>query len=220
MLSNDPDSPFYGWDTTGWATSFSGLRWAVPALCGYEGRAIYCDSDFIFLADIAELWNQDLPPGKVAIGKGGNQWRMCCCLFDCARAKAHIPCLDELRADPSTHGRMNQHFRNHYLVHNFQGDWNNLDARHGEKLSNIKALHYTRMNTQPHLEFALPRLKAAGQKHWFDGVVTAHPREDVRELFHNLYYQAIKNGYGIDRYMQHELFGNVKKRSFKGRASV
>lgn len=222
MLSNDPESPFYGWDTKSWATTFSGLRWAVPELCNFEGRAIYCDSDVIFLADVRELWEQQdpLPAGKVAIGKGGNEWRMCVCLFDCERAKAHIPSIAKMREDSSVHGRMNQHFRSNGLVQPFQGDWNNLDARHGESLSDIKVLHYTCMNTQPQGEYAVPRLAALGRKHWFDGEVSPHPREDVRELFRSLLKEAADEGYTVDRYTQHPLFGNINKRSFKGRARV
>lgn len=220
MLSNDPGSPFYQWDTRAWATPFSGTRWAVPELCGFEGKAIYCDSDFIFLADIAELWNQYIPEDKVAIGEGGNAWRMCCCMFDCSVAQLYIPPIAQMRQDSSIHGRLNQDFRNKHLVQFSQGDWNNLDAARGEKLKDIKALHYTCMNSQPQLEYALPRLEAAGLKHWFDGATRPHPRADVRELFRRLLSEADEHGYSVDRYIQHEPFGEVKKRSFKGRAKV
>src|SRR5687768_13006465 len=44
----------------GGATAFSVARFAIPEWCGYEGRAIYCDSDQIVLTDIAELWNHRL----------------------------------------------------------------------------------------------------------------------------------------------------------------
>ena len=38
-------------------TGFSFNRWAIPMLCGYEGRAIYLDADIVCLCDIAELFN-------------------------------------------------------------------------------------------------------------------------------------------------------------------
>lgn len=221
MLSNDPESPFYGWDTKTWATTFSGFRWAVPELCNFEGRAIYCDSDFIFMADIRELWEQVMSPGAVAIGKGGVHWRLCCCLFDCARARGHIPSLDKLRADSGSHGRMNQHFRAHKLVQGFGGggDWNCLDGKR-EKGMALKALHYTCMNTQPQLPYALPRLEAAGLKHWFDGNTQPHPLEWVRNLFSDLLREATEHGHGIEKYMQEPPFGKIDKRSFKGRTKV
>jgi lipopolysaccharide biosynthesis glycosyltransferase len=42
------------------ATAFSLARWAIPQWCGYQGKAIYCDSDQIALSDISALWNYDL----------------------------------------------------------------------------------------------------------------------------------------------------------------
>src|SRR5262245_61554152 len=53
-LSRDPDSFWFsnpqkkeGWRTEGWATPFSALRWGIPAVCNFEGRAIYMDLDKI-----------------------------------------------------------------------------------------------------------------------------------------------------------------------------
>src|SRR5882762_6242859 len=77
QLSRNPASPFYsdpekglGWRTKQWATPFSGFRWALSVLCEFEGRAIYMDSDFIVMSDIAALWYQEFSPGKIVIAKG------------------------------------------------------------------------------------------------------------------------------------------------------
>lgn len=37
------------------STKFSFTRFLVPALCQYEGWALFCDCDFLFRADVAEL---------------------------------------------------------------------------------------------------------------------------------------------------------------------
>lgn len=37
------------------STEFSFSRFLVPALCGYDGWALFTDSDFLFMADIAEI---------------------------------------------------------------------------------------------------------------------------------------------------------------------
>ena len=216
MLSNDPLSPLFGWDTSRWATTFSGLRWAVPELCEFKGRAIYCDSDVIFLADIRELWEQPLPAGKAVIGKGGSAWRICVCLFDCERAHEHIPPIAEMKADSVIHGLLNQKFKHEQLGHPFIGDWNNMDARLGEKLSDIKVLHYTRMATQPQIPYALKRLEALGMKHWFDGHIATHPREDITKLFGDLLIEATENGYAVEKYMDNKPYGKITKRSFAG----
>jgi hypothetical protein len=39
-------------------TPFTFQRFAIPALCGYQGRAIYLDSDMLVFRDIHELWQQ------------------------------------------------------------------------------------------------------------------------------------------------------------------
>ena len=38
------------------STDFSFSRFLVPYLCGYEGWALFADSDIICLDDIANLW--------------------------------------------------------------------------------------------------------------------------------------------------------------------
>lgn len=42
-------------DNRPFSTEFSFSRFLVPALCQYEGWALFVDCDFLFLADIAEL---------------------------------------------------------------------------------------------------------------------------------------------------------------------
>lgn len=43
-------------DEKPFSTEFSFSRFLVPALCGYEGWACFMDCDFLWLADIAELY--------------------------------------------------------------------------------------------------------------------------------------------------------------------
>lgn len=38
-------------------TNFSFTRFAIPSLCGYQGRAIYMDADMQVFQDIEQLWN-------------------------------------------------------------------------------------------------------------------------------------------------------------------
>ena len=223
-LSKNPDSFWYsdgsrGWQTEMWATPFSCFRWAVPARCNFEGRAIYMDSDVIFMADIAELWNQPMQRGTVALAKGGGSWRYCVSLWDCAEARGHIMELDRLRSDPGSHGQMVAYFKDRpHLTQQFVGDWNCLDGDGHADLrdGSMKALHYTGINTQPQLRHALPRLAAAGKTHWFDGEVKPHPRPDVVALFDELLDEARAEGYGPQRYAQEPEFGPVKKQSLKG----
>ena len=230
-LSKDPDSFFYsnhetkqGWNTSRWATPFSGFRWSIPAQCGYEGKAIYMDSDFIVKADIAEAINQEFKPGAVVMSKGNqHKWRFCFSIWDCAAAERWLWPLHKLMAVPDSFSQMHQVFKkNEALRQDFQGNWNCLDGEKYTDLNDpaIKAIHYTSMPHQPQLKHALPRLAASGGQHWFEGEVKPHWRKDLQDLFDNLLAEATQNGYGVDRYMSDSKFGPYVKKSTGNRSSA
>lgn len=217
-LSRDPGSFWFsdgrgnGWCTEDWATPFSGFRWAVPAACNFEGRAVYCDSDFIFMGDIAELWSQSFMPGKIVMRKAGAHGRFCICLWDCAGAHDLLPPLHLIRTDHRCAARACAEF----LTQPFRGNWNCLDGE-GLPLDHptIRAIHYTDMSCQPHLGYARARLAAAGQQHWYDGAARPHPRKDLQHLFDRLLAEAIAAGYTLDRYVPAQLYGPIAKRELK-----
>jgi len=230
QLSSNPESPFYsdldisaGWNTKVWATPFSGFRWAVPALCNFEGQGIYFDSDFIIFGDIAELWETEFEPNKIIQSRSGRDWRLCCSKWDCAAAKTEIPPFARLQKDSQSHRALTSKFGpgcHHIQPFPENQKWNNLDGRDGISLADpsLKALHYTCMGTQPQLPYALKRLASAGRRHWYDGKVSQHPRKDVRDGFAELLKEAIENGYGPERYAELPIFGKrYAKRSFAGR---
>lgn len=204
QLSADPKSPFFSerWRTERWSTPFSGFRWAAPHLCGFEGRAVYMDSDVIVMADIAELWKQFFASGKCVIAKGGKDaWRFCVTLFDCAAVKPHIPPLAVLQ-NPVAHQGMIARFRSAPFVQPFQDNWNCIDGEDHTSLDDpaIKIIHYSDEATQPHLRYAVPRLEREGRKHWFDGRVKPHWRADLVALFDKLLSEAKAAGYDPSRY--------------------
>jgi hypothetical protein len=221
QLSRDPDSFWYsepakglGWNPGGWATPFSAFRWAIPAACGYKGKAIYLDSDMIPMADIAGLWNQKFKnPYAAVISKAASE-RFCVSLFDCARMKKYAPSIADLRRDPNAFRRIRARMKG-TRVQRFQGNWNCID----DELCNypsldhpeIKMIHYTAIPTQVHLKHSLPRLIAEGGRHWYTGRPQEHPRQDLQDLFDRLLIEATENGYGIERYRK-EPFGDYRIR--------
>lgn len=230
-LSRDPKSFWYsdgknGWQTQGWSTPFSGFRWAIPEYCNFEGKALYTDSDVIYMADVAELWNQEIKPGKVVIAKGNGNPRYCVSLWNCAAAKEHIPPVSELKASNVSHQTVRHYFARHKeLTQPFEGDWNCCDGEGHRNIHDglVKALHYTDMTCQPQLKHALPRLQAAGSKHWFNGHVRPHPRPDIQALFDEMLVEAKANGFPPERYAQEEKYGTINKKSvadFKGKATA
>ncbi len=211
-----------GFATERWATPFSGFRWAIPAYCGFEGRAIYMDSDIIVCSDIAGLWKQSFAPGQIALAKHGG--RLCVSLWDCAAAKEHVLPIEQLRSNPEAHRMMGARMKQHGLVGTFKGNWNCLDGEGYADLGHpdVKAIHYTDMSAQPHLRHALKRLHAVGQKHWFDGTVREHPRKDLQAMFDRLLGEALAAGYTPKRYLPEENFGDFRKKSlvhYKGHAA-
>jgi hypothetical protein len=194
--------PWGRWRTDSGRTPFSHFRWGIPGACQFDGRAIYCDSDFIFMADIAELWAQDIP-NVIAMKRTDGKLKTCCMMFDCAKAKGHVPDLDTLKTWPNVNDSMLVYFREHReLLSAFEGNWNCVDVESYDDVFNpaIKAIHYSRIETQPQLRHALPRLKAEGRSHWYTGEVRTHWRQDLLDLFDALLLEATANGYGIDRY--------------------
>lgn len=215
-LSRDTASTFYagpgGWRTGGWSTPFSPFRFTVPALCGFGGRAIYTDSDVIFLSDIAELWEQEFAPGKCVMAKyEGRAKRLCVSLWDCAAARPFVPTSrfpDGAEIKRTVAGLPN-------AVQGYRGNWNCIDGEDYADLNHtdIKAIHYSLESAQPHLRYAVPRLKKAGRKHWFDGKTRPHWRGDLVRLFDQLYADAILAGYTTDRYVPKRPFGDYKLKS-------
>jgi len=197
--------PYSGWKVNSGRTPFTHFRWSIPAMCEFEGRGIYCDSDFIFMVDIAELWTQDIPNVFLAkVGKKGLH-KTCCMIFDCAAAKGFVRDLDTLKAMPDPQGTMMKFFTERPdLYAGFSGDWNCLDLKGYESLDDprIKAIHYSRMEMQPHLlKYAIPRLHAEGKKHWYEPApIFQHERPELQALFDRLYAEALDAGYTLDQY--------------------
>ena len=49
-----------GFDTRAWRTGFTNYRFAIPALAGGAGKALYNDVDQVYTQDPAELFDADL----------------------------------------------------------------------------------------------------------------------------------------------------------------
>ena len=213
-LSKDPRSYWYssaarreGWLTSSWATPFSGFRWAIPAFCKFEGRAIYLDIDMIVMADLSELWNTELKGDAFCIAKDHKTF--CCTLWDCARAQYQLPPVNRIRREYALYAHLRKKF-NPLQIQQFEnGNWNCLD---GESYQNIrdpevKIVHFTSIPHQPQLKYALPRLAARGQRHWSNHKPQTHWRPDLIGLFDEVLEEAKAHDYPPERYQTQETFG-------------
>lgn len=220
-LSRDSASPWYsdaksgrGWRTERWATPFSGFRWAVPAVCGFQGRAIYMDADILALGDIAELWRAPITRPAVVLARYEGQFpRFCVSLWDCSAAREHLPTLESLQSRASSHAHCSEYFKsNPRLMGAIDPAFNNIDGE-GHTVERIRLLHYSDMGTQFSHRLSIARLESEGKKHWFDGDVFPHPRSDLTAVFDRLYEEALASGRNLDDYRNPSPFGNVVKKS-------
>ncbi|WP_431222647.1 glycosyl transferase [Serratia sp. L9] len=218
-LSRDPASFWYsgagkGWTTERWATPFSAFRWGIPAYCGFQGRAFYTDADVLFLCDIAEIWHHPMEKGKAMLAAGSNKdLRLGELLWDCSAAARFLPPIEELHRDPDGHKKIQRFFEAHpEYIEPLAAEYSNLDGD-DLPLSSLKTLHYSDMGSQFTHRFSLPRLASENKKHWFDGKIYNHYRQDLRELFEQYYYEALEAGYLLENYRNQTLFGHFNKQS-------
>lgn len=196
-----------GWPTAARATPFSALRWTIPQACGFEGRAIYCDSDMVCLADIADLWDQPMDGKAILLRSTTGKLRTCVMLFDCAAAKPVLPTVAAMKRMPDAHRTIVEGLRERReALGVFEGNWNCIDLKGATELASVKMLHYSRIPEQPHLPLARRRLAAQGRQHWFGGTIAPHRRPEVTEIFLHTLTQAEAAGFAPAKY-DHGRFG-------------
>lgn len=131
-----------GFDRSTWKTGFTNYRYAIPALTGFQGRAIYNDADQIYFTDPAILFDCDM---KGAAVLGITEKETSVMLLDCEKLTT-IWTLEEAQYIHS-----HSHFRK--KVHDaglwglMPATWNSRDHEYVAGESNL--LHYTTLHTQP-----------------------------------------------------------------------
>jgi Glycosyl transferase family 8 len=181
-------------------TGFSFYRFLIPELCGYEGRALYLDSDMQVFADLAELWdipfdddtvlctNQPEPPQAWKDDPSFKPGRhLAVMMLDCSRLRWDvgeiIKGLDdgrygykELMSDLCI-------VPDEQIAERIPTEWNSLEAY---EPGTSKLVHYTVVPTQP----------------W------KNDKNPLRELWHEGYRAALAEG---------ELDPELVERSIEGR---
>lgn len=185
MHSEHP--PYWsGWDQSSWATPFSGYRWSVPEAAGFTGRAIYIDVDMLCLADLAELYDREIPDGKCVLGRG--DWRLCVSLWDCERTRklGWIPPIAQLKRKAGWHRTLNRSAPPFQAT--MGAEWNCTDGRgltsenREFAIEEIKILHFTERRSQPW------RPAWAARRLQFQD----HRRPDLVQLWQKYHEEALK----------------------------
>jgi hypothetical protein len=149
-------------------TGFSFVRFLIPSLCGYTGRAIYLDADMLVFADIAKLWA--LPLGEADIlcaeqpSEKGRIRQYSVMLMNCSNLRWNIQeivngfddgkynysqLMDEFRIVPADK-----------ILPILPYEWNSLEFYEQGKTCLI---HYTDMPTQPWVSY-----KNRHRAFWYD----------------------------------------------------
>lgn len=237
-LSRDPASPYYsdprphpaaavdaeglpraqetlGWRTERWSTPWTALRWAVPAVCGWEGRVVYLDCPTVVLGDVVELADAPVPAGAcVLVRRAGAQMHAGCLVFDCAAARGWVPDVAALQADVGAHQAMGAFLhRDGGLAGDLPAGWGLRDQDYSaDPAAATGSVHCAVVRLQPHLPYARARLRRAGRAHWMDETPLPHYCQDLVALWRREYAAALAAGYEVEQYVPEELRAAQERR--------
>jgi lipopolysaccharide biosynthesis glycosyltransferase len=138
-------------------TEFSNYRFLIPQLCGFQGRAIWLDSDMICLGDIGELFDTDLGGNHFlakaeAYKKNGDaHWALSVMLIDCAKCQfeteRYFQEMDSgAFANIDLHEMTPKFLAHHpFKIGKLDPNWNVFDEYNDQ----TKLIHYTDLRRQP-----------------------------------------------------------------------
>jgi hypothetical protein len=129
----------------GWATEFSGFRFALPEAAGFRGRALYLDVDMLALRDLRELF--EMPMERPVLTTPSCSATM---LFDCGyfQDKTWWPRLAQMKASGWNIGEYARILKRHGARGDLHPRWNCLDGQ-GFARGDTGIVHFTRRRTQP-----------------------------------------------------------------------
>lgn len=172
FMRNTEDGFMGKFNSTGWATPFTNLRWAIPEYCNFEGKAIYMDVDQLNLRDISELYNIDLENKPFA----SRDNRLCVMVMDCEKMQKELSPVSYIKEN-GNYGRQ-IYWNILEKGKHFDPRWNCLDGEN-RPISDIWHLHFTSMPTQP------------WKPSWCKSPHRPHPRQDLVSLWEQYRDEAV-----------------------------
>ncbi|WP_353214324.1 ELM1/GtrOC1 family putative glycosyltransferase [Salinisphaera hydrothermalis] len=132
---------FTGFERRLWLTGFTNYRFLIPELAGGRGRAIYNDTDQIYLRDPAELFDLDMDgAGVLSI----NDRDTSVMLIDCEKM---IDLWNGRTARRVGNRELEKRMREAALWGDLDNGWNARDAEYVPGESHL--VHYTTIHSQP-----------------------------------------------------------------------
>lgn len=174
-----------------WLTGFTNYRFAIPEFADFEGRAIYNDTDQIYLKDPALLFDTPMNgAGFLSI----NDRDTSVMLIDCKRMREVWNPRDVRRLDRKA---LEKRARQGRLWGELDGGWNARDSEYHPERSHL--VHFTTLHTQPWQPFPAefvyfdnptdplwPDLEAEADRHRFLPVKATCPSPAWPKVFKQL----------------------------------
>jgi len=209
--------------------SFTPVRYAIPGLLGYEGRAVVTDPDVFAVGDVAELFTRDLEGKAIwctprpGYSKLTDPLATSVMLLDCARLPhwRFAEQLDELWAHRIDYlDWINLRLESLDTIGLLEPEWNDFD----HLTPATKLLHNTKRRTQPWktglpidftfkerglLNFALPLVRKLAPNY------TRHPDQRQEAYFYALLAEGLDSGSIPRGQVEREVrLGHVRPDSF------
>ncbi len=220
--------------------SFTPLRFAVPELMGYAGRAVVIDPDIFAIADIFDLLSRDMQGAAIMCRMRSGWKRLTNCmatsvmLLDCAKL-THWKCeqmFDDLFAGKFDYADwICLKLERRETIGLFENEWNDFDRL----TPDTKMLHNTRRITQP-WKTGLPvdftpadafrlfppygwfmrwRRRVFGD-HAFLGRYIRHPDANQERFFFGLLRECLEKGIVSEELLREEIGrSHVRKDAFQ-----
>lgn len=139
-------------------TPFSFQRFLIPEMCGYEGKAIYLDSDMLVFKDICQIWKHPLNGCDLQTVEGGGDGRseqFSVMLLNCRTLPWNInDIVDALNSGELDYeGLMYEMCLAKKIGRDLPAEWNALEKY---KDGVTALLHYTDMQSQPWVSIQNP----------------------------------------------------------------
>jgi len=153
-----------------WGTPFSAFRFAIPELCGFQGRAVYLDVDMLVLGDVAEFLSMPIASGYRSI----SLQRTDVSVINCAwfKDKAWWPPLNKMKASGWVTFSYCELLRwGKAIDPTLDPRWNvcdRMDRTADPGLRDAKLLHYTVVPTQVNRPYAGVTYSPHPWKSWVD----------------------------------------------------
>lgn len=134
-------------------TPFSFQRFLIPQSCGYQGKAIYLDSDMLVFNDIRNLWNHPMANAEIVscwetTKESGRRPQFSVMMLDCSKLDWEIQDLVErLNSGELTYQKLVYEMaiaKN--ISATIEPHWNSLEV-YRKGITSL--LHYTDMQKQP-----------------------------------------------------------------------